>query len=230
MIGIIGAMQPEVARLIDMTVGAETKRIGGTEFVCGSINGCETVIARCGIGKVFAAMCAQTMILEYSPDFIINTGVGGSLSDSLDIGDIAVSDFVVQHDMDTSAIGDPVGLISGLNIIKIPASERIVSALCRAADSLGQRYTVGTIASGDVFVADKARKERIKTDFDAVVCEMEGAAIGQVCYVSGVPFCVLRAVSDRADGSSPMDYPTFVGMASDRNAALLGELLKSKLL
>lgn len=119
MTGIIGAMKIEIEALNAQMENRQTKTVSGIEFTSGTLCGREVVTAVCGIGKVFAAMCAQTMILLYSPDRIINTGVAGSLSMKLNIGDIAVSDFVVEHDMDTSPLGDPVGMISGLSLIHI---------------------------------------------------------------------------------------------------------------
>ena len=227
MIGIIGAMQSEVELIVSSLENKECREISGIEFFSGRLSGRKAVVARCGIGKVFAAICAQTMILHYGVEMIINTGVGGAISDKLDIGDIAVSDFVVQHDMDTSALGDPVGLISGINVVKIAASDRIVKAVCDTADALGIKCAVGTVASGDQFVSSKEKKTFIEQSFGAIVCEMEGAAIGQVCYVNDTPFCVLRAVSDKADGSSGMDYMTFVGMAAEKNARLLMSVIES---
>ena len=226
MIGIIGAMQTEVDLLISKIENAETKIISGISFVSGKIYEKEVVVAKCGIGKVFAALCAQTMILEYGVKMLINTGVGGAISDELDIGDIAVSDFVVQHDMDTTALGDPLGLISGINVVKIAADEGLVADFCRAAKEKGARHLVGTIASGDTFISSAEKKKNIAAAFDAVVCEMEGAAIGQVCYVNKTPFCIVRAVSDKADGSSGVDYMTFVAAAAEKNASVILEFLK----
>ena len=226
MIGIIGAMQTEVDLLISKIENAETKTISGINFVSGKIYEKEVVVAKCGIGKVFAALCAQTMILEYGVKMLINTGVGGAISDELDIGDVAVSDFVVQHDMDTTALGDPLGLISGINVVKIAADETLVADFCHAAKEKGVRYIVGTIASGDTFISSAEKKKNIASAFDAVVCEMEGAAIGQVCYVNKIPFCVVRAVSDKADGSSGVDYMTFVAAAAEKNASVILEFLK----
>ena len=173
-------------------------------------------------------MCAQTMILLYSPDRIINTGVAGSLSTKLNIGDIAVSDFVVEHDMDTSPLGDPVGMISGINIVDIPADGELADKICAAAEGVGGiRCVKGKIASGDCFVNSAEKKKYISETFGALACEMEGAAIGQVCYVNRVPFCVIRAISDAADGSSYMDYSNFIALAAKNSAAVLTELLRS---
>ena len=225
MIGIIAAMNVEMESLRSYMKDAQTEVISGVTFVRGRIGNHEVVTAVCGIGKVFAALCAQTMILRYSPKCIINTGVAGTLTDKLDIGSIAVSSACVQHDMDTSPIGDPLGLISGINIIEIPADKALGNKLSACAKELDVRTSTGVIASGDQFVASAERKAFITEHFSAIACEMEGAAIGQVCYVNQVPFCVLRAISDSADGSSHMDYPVFVKMAAEQSVKLLRRFL-----
>lgn len=225
MIGIIAAMNVEMDSLRSYMKDTVEETVGGIRFVRGTLEGKEVVTAVCGIGKVFAAMCAQTMILRYQPEAIVNTGVAGALTDALDIGSIAVSSAVVQHDMDTSPLGDPIGLISGPNIVEIPADARLAEALCACAGAMDVRTQCGVIASGDQFVASAERKAFIVEHFGAIACEMEGAAIGQVCYANRVPFCVLRAISDSADGSSHMDYPTFVKMAAEQSVRLMRRFL-----
>lgn len=221
MIGIIGAMEVEVAALKSQMENKTVQVAAGIEFVSGDLCGAPAVVAKCGVGKVFAALCAQTMILKFAPDCIINTGVGGSLSEELGVCDVAVASAVVQHDMDTSPIGDPVGLISGINMIEIPSDETVAQKLCRIVEGLGIRCRKGIVASGDQFVSTAERKNYISNTFGAVVCEMEGAAIGQVCYVNGVPFGVVRAISDNADGSSPMDFPTFAARAAEISVSVI---------
>ena len=218
-IGIIGAMQIEVEALCAAMTHTETETVGNMTFVYGDLRGKRVVCAKCGIGKVFAAMCAQTMILKYAPDCIINSGVAGTLSASLSIGQIALAEQVVQHDMDTSPIGDPVGLISGIDIIYIPTDPAVTAALAAAVGSEGVPYMRGTIASGDQFICRTTDKERIKTTFETadkpvIACEMEGAAIGQVCYVNGTPYGILRAISDGGDENAFADYPTFLAAAA----------------
>lgn len=225
MIGIIAAMNVEMESLRSHIENPVTEVISGIRFVRGMLEGKEVVTAVCGIGKVFAAMCAQTMILRYSPEMIINTGVAGTLTDKLGIGSIAVSSCVVQHDMDTSPLGDPVGLISGINKVELPADETLSNALSDCAKAMGIATVTGVIASGDQFVASTERKQFITENFGAIACEMEGAAVGHVCHVNEVPFCVLRAISDSADGSSHMDYPTFVKMAAEQSVALMRRFL-----
>ena len=225
MIGIIAAMNVEMESLRSHIENPVTEVISGIRFVRGMLEGKEVVTAVCGIGKVFAAMCAQTMILRYSPEMIINTGVAGTLTDKLGIGSIAVSSCVVQHDMDTSPLGDPVGLISGINKVELPADETLSNALSDCAKAMGIATVTGVIASGDQFVASTERKLFITENFGAIACEMEGAAVGHVCHVNETPFCVLRAISDSADGSSHMDYPTFVKMAAEQSVALMRRFL-----
>ncbi len=225
--GIIGAMAVETEAIKSMLSEPSIEIFSGIEFVRGKLNEKDVVVAQCGIGKVFAAICTEAMILKYAPDRIINTGVGGSLSPDVGLLDIAVSSSVVEHDMDTSPLGDPVGLISGINIINIPASKPLVSDILAAAERIGKRCVSGVIASGDQFIADRTKKNDIKARFSAIACEMEGAAVGHVCYVNGVDFAVIRAISDNADDrAGEMDYPEMCKRAAEQSQELLYELFK----
>lgn len=227
MIGIIAAMKAEIESVkVEMT-HKKVRTFSGIEFVSGKFRGKDVVVAQCGIGKVFAAICTQTMILLYHPDVILNTGVGGTLTNQLSVGDIAISLDVVQHDMDTSPIGDPVGLISGINVIHFPADSRMYTELSKCADALGVNNCVGTIASGDQFIASSEKKDFIKSNFSAIACEMEGAAIGHVCYVNEVPFAVVRAISDSADDSSSMDYGEFLALAAERSFGVVSAFVEN---
>lgn len=215
MIGIIGAMEVEIEGIRSVMTDKKEKTVSGVRYVSGKLGNNEVVTAVCGIGKVFAAICTQTMILDYKPELIINTGVAGSLSAELNVCDIAVADKVVQHDMDTSPLGDPKGLVSGINVIYFEADKAASALLSEIVKEYGINTVGGTVASGDQFIASKEVKNRIVTDFGAIACEMEGAAIGHVCYVNNVPFAVLRAISDKADGVAEIDYPSFCKMAAD---------------
>ena len=226
-IGIIGAMSDEVNGLIARLDGHREELVSGIKFHTGTIYGKPVVIARCGVGKVFAAMCATAMIIKYAPRLIVNSGVGGALSSELSCADIVVATRLVQHDMDTSPLGDPVGMVSGINKVYFDADESAADALMRAATNLALPAKRGVIASGDQFVADKATKNRIVSTFGADVCEMEGAAIAQAAYVSGTPFAVVRAISDNADGNSPMDFPTFLSIAVKSSESLTLALIKT---
>lgn len=224
--GIIGAMKVETDSLKNKVENAVRETVSGVEFVRGSLCGKEVVIAQCGIGKVFAALCAQTMILRYGVGQIINTGVAGTLSEALGILDIAVASGVVQHDMDTSPLGDPVGLISGINRVELPASDELGERILSAANALGYRARRGVIASGDQFINSKEKKAWLRDTFDAIACEMEGAAIGHVCFVNDVPFAVIRSISDNASGEADMEYPEMVARAAVRSEELVLKVLE----
>ena len=225
-IGIIGAMEPEVEALISALEERKSETVSDITFYTGCLYGKSVAIAKCGIGKVFAALCAQTMIMKYSPSLIVNTGVGGALAPGLTTGDIVIADTLCQHDMDTSAIGDPRGLVSGINVIYFESDKRASEILLSAAETLGLCATLGRIATGDKFIASKEDKDRIVTDFFADACEMEGCAVAQVAYVNNTPFAVVRAISDSADGEATMDYPTFLPLAARNSTNLTLYLVK----
>lgn len=227
MIGIIGAMGIEVEDLINSMDLLKKETISGIDFFEGKLQNKNAVLAICGIGKVHAAVCTQTMILKYAPDAIINIGVAGCLSPELDFADIVISDSVVQHDFDVTPFGVPVGLISGIDLIKIPCSDRLVKKLVKAAEILEDtNIAVGTVASGDQFVGSKEKKDYIVNNFDALCTEMEGAAIGHVCYMNNVDFCIVRAMSDKADSTANMDFDIFVKNAIDKTIKLINRFLK----
>ena len=226
MIGIIGAMSVEIEGIQARIENPEKRVIGGNTFVSGKLCGQDVVAVQCGIGKVNAALCTQTMILTYQPELIVNSGVGGSLVKALTFGDIAIAKDLVQHDVDTSPLGDPVGLVSTINKIYFECDERAVRLINEiVADMDGVSGMIGTIASGDQFIASSARKDWITEHFNAISCEMEGGAIAQVCAVAGVKCAVIRAISDNADDESHMDYGQFVKMAAERSIEVLMRLL-----
>ena len=226
MIGIIGAMSAEVEALKAKIENPRTERISGAEFVSGRLSGKDIVVAQCGIGKVFAAVCAQTMILRYGATVLINTGVAGTLSDKIGILDFAISSGVVQHDMDTTAIGDAPGLISGINIVEIPAAKSLCDTVVSTAIEQGNRAIAGVVASGDQFINNASRKAFIRDTFGAVCCEMEGAAIGQVCYINGVDFVIIRCILDNASGEAEMEYPEMVKLAAIKSQQLVEAILE----
>ena len=222
-IGIIGAMEVEVNDLVSRLENGKCETVSGIDFHTGKMLGKEVAIAKCGIGKVFAAMAAEVMILKYAPKLLVNTGVGGALAHGLRRGDIVVAEKLCQHDMDTSPIGDPVGLLSGINIVNIKTDEKLLQALITATKQIGIEPVVGTVASGDQFIATDAQKQRIRTLFNAAACEMEGASIGHVAYVNNLPFAVLRAISDGGDG---MEFSKFVDLAAARSVTATKEFVQ----
>ena len=219
-IGIIGAMDAEVNGLIEKLSNHKTETVGGIEFHTGKLFYKNVVIARCGVGKVFAAMCAEAMIIKYSPSLIINTGVAGGLDASLKCADIVVAQKLCQHDMDTSPLGDPKGMISGINKIYFESDKKAVDDIFLSGYELGITVKCGIVATGDRFVADNAERERIISEFGASACEMEGGAIAHVAFVNNIPFVVVRAISDGANDDSAMDFPTFLSVAAKKSEAL----------
>ena len=226
MIGIICAMKIEADAIRASLTDTRTEVVSGVEFTVGKRYGKDIVLAVCGIGNVFAAICTEAMILRFAPSLILNSGVAGTLTEALSIGDIAIAKNLVQHDMDTSPLGDPVGLVSGINKIYFDADKAAVTAFAKATASVGANSVIGTIASGDQFMSDTAKKNAIRDRFGAIACEMEGAAIAHVAYVNNVPFAVLRAISDSASGDAQMEYPKFVAMAAERSHAIIDAFLK----
>ncbi len=226
-IGIIGAMSVEVDAIKALIREPQVRTVSGVEFISGTLNGTSVVVAQCGIGKVFAALCAQTMIVSFSVDQIINVGVAGSLCSELGLLELAISSSVVQHDMDTSPLGDPVGMISGINKVELAASDELCAKAETAASALGKHCLRGVIASGDQFIASEAKKSFIRDTFSAIACDMEGAAIGHVCYVNRIPFVLIRSISDNAsDESGSMEYPELCRHAAEQSQKILWEMLK----
>jgi adenosylhomocysteine nucleosidase len=226
MIGIIGAMSVEVDDLKACMSEVTIQTISGIEFYEGRIHGVECVVARCGVGKVYAAICAQTMILQFHPSVVINTGVAGGIGKDIHIGDVVISSGLVQHDMDTSAVGDEIGLISGINLVTIPAVTELVNLVSEVAQSVYDgKVHVGIIATGDQFICDAKKLKEIAESFHAFACEMEGGSIAQVCYVNQVDFIVIRAISDNADDGASVDFMQFAKEAAQKSAKLIDELL-----
>ena len=225
-IGIIGAMDAEVNGLIEKLESHKIDTVGGIEFHTGKLFYKNVVIARCGVGKVFAAMCAEAMIIKYAPALIINTGVAGGLDETLKCADIVVAEKLCQHDMDTSPLGDPKGMISGINRIYFESDRKAVDDLFLSGYELGITVKRGIVATGDRFVASADERERIISEFGASACEMEGGAIAHTAFVNGTPFVVVRAISDGANDDSAMDFPTFLAVAAKKSEALTLALIQ----
>ena len=227
MIGIIGALDIELERLIGAMQGPVHREISGVPFTCGRLLGTDVVIARAGVGKVNAAVCAQTMALIYEPELIINSGVSGALSPDLRVGDVVIGTDVVQHDVDTTAMGDEPGFVSTVDRLSFPLDNFASTAIAAAAEELGIRAVRGRIASGDQFVASTERKEEIVRLFSAATCEMEAGAIAHVCFLNRVPCAVIRCISDGGNEEAPMSYEEFLPLAAKNSSELTLAYLKS---
>ena len=226
-LGIIGAMTVEVATLKSKLEGMRVTNKAGMEFCEGKLCGLDVVVVQCGVGKVNAAMCAQVLCACFGVTHLVNTGIAGSLNAALDIGDMVVSRSAMYHDFDCTNFGYKAGQVPGLDVQAFPADENMIAMAFEASESLNPGHTkMGRIATGDQFVCRREQKEHIIAITGADCTEMEGGAIAQVAYTNRVPFVILRAISDKADDSAHMDYPTFERKAAEHCAAVTELLAK----
>ncbi len=227
-LGIIGAMSVEVALLKEKMEDMVVSTHAGMEFCAGRLCGVDTVVVQCGVGKVNAAMCAQILCSVFGVTCLVNTGIAGSLNAQLDIGDLVVSWDAMYHDFDCVHFGYEMGKVPGMDVVAFPADKAMMDLAFAAAEAVNPGHTkVGRVASGDLFVASKEAKEAIIAKTQAYCTEMEGAAIAHTAYRNQVPFVILRAISDKADDSAEMDYPTFEAIAAQRCANVAMNLAKN---
>jgi len=227
-LGIIGAMEEEVETLLGIMEEKSARERAGSTFYEGILEGLPVVVVQCGVGKVNAALCAQILCDCYGVTHLVNTGIAGSLCADLDIGDLVVSRDAMYHDFDCGPFGYPQGQVPGMDTVAFPADEKMLKLAYEAAEAVHSGHTkIGRVASGDQFVAEKALKEKIIAVTGGLCTEMEGAAIAQTAYRNRLPFVIIRAISDKADDSAEMDYPTFERIAAHRCAQVTQYLAKA---
>ena len=220
-LGIIGAMEEEVETLLAQMENKTSEIVAGSTFYAGKLSGLNVVVVQCGIGKVNAALCVQILCTKYAITHAVNTGIAGSLCADLDIGDLVVSRDAMYHDFDCVHFGYPHGKVPGMDVVSFPADETMIKLAFDAANSIHPGHvTIGRVTSGDQFVAEQSLKNKIIANTQALCTEMEGTAIAQTAYRNGIPFVIIRAISDKADNSAEMDYPTFEKQAAHRCAAV----------
>ena len=229
-LGIIGAMSVEVEALKANMEQVRVATHAGSEYYEGTLCGLSAVVVQCGVGKVNAALCAQILISVYGVTHLVNTGIAGSLCPELDICDMVISQDAIHHDFDLRFWNRPVGQVPGMDVIAFPADKAMMEKAFAAAEAVNPGHTrTGRVASGDQFICSKEQKDKIIADTQAICAEMEGASIAHTAYRNGIPFVILRAISDKADGSAEMDYPTFEAIAAQRCAQVtmhLAQLLQ----
>lgn len=215
MLGIIGAMAVEVEQLKAAMENPEITTIAGMEFYKGTIGGKETVVVRSGIGKVNAGICVQILVDRFGVTGIVNTGIAGSLRAEINIGDMVLCTDAVQHDMEATAFGYPVGQIPQMDVFSFEADEKLRNLAMECCKRVNPEIGVyaGRVLTGDQFIAGKEKKAWLTETFGGYCCEMEGAAIAQAAHLNQVPFLIVRAISDKADDSASMDYPEFERLA-----------------
>ena len=227
MIGIIGAMEEEVAALKEDMDIQETVEQASMVFCKGKLCGKDVVVVRSGIGKVNAGICAQILVDRFRADMLINTGIAGSLDARIDIGDMVISTDALHHDMDATIFGDAIGQIPRMDTLAFPADEELVQKAAKANEKANPdiRTFTGRVASGDQFISSGEAKKKIVENFHPLCVEMEGAGIAQAAYLNKVSYVIIRAISDKADNSATMDYPTFERQAIAHSVRLMKELL-----
>lgn len=230
MIGIICAMQIEADGIIALCENVKTRTHAKMNFTLGTLHGKDVCIVVCGVGKVNAAMCALMLIEKYKPDIVLNSGVAGSLSPIVGIGDIVVATKSVEHDMNGTALGDKQGEITfpDGNMMFFECNKQastLLAAICKEIPDT--KVAQGIIASGDIFVSDRKQRFKINDRFGALACEMEGAAIGHVCVRCEVPYGIIRAISDDLDENKGMDFVKFCELASKKTVAAVSGFVKA---
>lgn len=228
-LGIIGAMQEEVDTLIKLLKNKKETIINHLTFFAGIYKNVELIVVRCGVGKVNAAMCSQLLIDKFNPDYIINIGVAGAVSDDVDICDIVISTHLVEHDFDCTAFGYKKGVIPRLDDSKFKADEYLLELSRKSRNNLSNKikFFEGVIASGDIFVSSKEIKDELQNLHLAMCTEMEGAAIAHVCSLNNVPFLVIRSMSDKADGKAPNNFNQFVIDSAENSRVFIQEMIEN---
>ena len=226
MLGIIGAMDEEVREIKEALEDVTVELAAGMEFYTGTTKGKRIVTVRSGIGKVNAAMCSQILADHYHVDAIINTGIAGSLRNEINIGDVVLSTDALQHDVDATAFDYVPGQIPRVDVLSFPADGKLIGLAEQCCQKVNPEISVfkGRVVSGDQFISDKEKKKWLRSQFDGFCTEMEGAAIAQAAYLNGIPYLVIRAISDKADDSASVDYPVFEAQAIEHSVRLLLEM------
>ncbi len=225
-VGIIAAMESEIAAIKDAEQIESTYSVAGLDFCVGKIGDVDVVTVQCGEGKVNAALATQILIDRFGVNELINIGCAGSLNDTLDIGDFVVSSEVVQHDFDVTALGYEMGEISSLGTVAFKADESLIAYACDAIAAVAPERTVvtGRVCTGDLFVSTAEQKQTIIDNFAGDCAEMEGAAVGQVASLNDVPFVVIRAMSDKADSAA--DFTQYVDEVTREGAEVVVKMVE----
>ena len=226
-VGLIGAMVEEIELIKDKLSNVSVRVYAGISFYEGTLHGVDVVLCKCGVGKVNAAVCTQLLVDRFAVSRVVFTGVAGALDPQLDIGDIVISTDCMQHDMDVTALGFPRGTIPYEDVSVFAADETLVALAGRVGEGLadGPRVLLGRVLSGDQFIADRELVTRLHSELGGACVEMEGAAVAQVCAMNGLPFVVIRSMSDKADGSADVNFLEFTKLASLRSSELVERLL-----
>lgn len=226
-IGIIGAMDLEVDALkAQMHMTRELTK-AGMHFCEGTLNGVDVVIVKSGIGKVHAGICVQILADLFEVTHVINTGIAGSLNAELNIGDILISTDAIYHDFDATIFGYAPGQVPGIPTAAFSADAHMAELAMESCKHVNPDIScrMGRVVTGDQFISSKEVKEHLIKDFGGFCAEMEGCAIAHAATANNLPFVIVRAISDKADDSAEMDYPTFERAAAKHSAALVADFV-----
>ncbi|MDW8546920.1 5'-methylthioadenosine/S-adenosylhomocysteine nucleosidase [Staphylococcus pseudoxylosus] len=227
MIGIIGAMEEEVAILKDKIKNLEEIKIAHVIFYKGNLEGKDIILTQSGIGKVNVAISTTLLINQFKPDLIINTGSAGALDKSLNVGDVVVSDMVAYHDADARAFGYQLGQIPQMPA-QFVADKALINKAIEAIEQQQINAKTGLIVSGDSFIGTSEQRMAIKTNFpQAMAAEMEATAIAQTCHQFNMPFIITRAISDLADGDAGITFEAFLEKAAISSSEIVEHLIKT---
>ncbi|MBA4492831.1 5'-methylthioadenosine/adenosylhomocysteine nucleosidase [Paenactinomyces guangxiensis] len=226
MIGIIGAMDSEISRFLDEMEQVETQEFFGIVYYRGKLCNVPAVVCKSGVGKVNAAVCTQVLIDRYQAESVIFTGVAGALHPELEIGDLVISTECQQHDIDASPLGFPQGTIPFQEASVFPADACLIERAKKAGGQIeGVKVLLGKVLSGDQFISDVRKVKELREKFNGTCVEMEGAAVAHVCHLIGVPYVVIRSMSDRADHSAQVNFMEFTELAAERSCAMVRNML-----
>ena len=228
-VGIIGAMDEEVEILINNMQDKDVVEKAGMKYYVGKLSGKEVIVVKCGIGKINATICSQILISEFGVNVIINSGVAGALDNNLNIGDIVVSRDTLNHDMDTTAFGDEYGMIPRMDESIFKGDVKLIDLALECGKKHNINVVIGRVLSGDQFIASKEKKDWLVSQFSGTCAEMEGVAIGQTSYLNKIPFIILRAISDKADGSAKVSYEDFKEQAIVNLSNILMDMLETNI-
>ena len=228
-IGIVGAMDEEVSILKEKMTNVKTTVVAGCEFYQGELNTKQVILTKSGIGKVAAAVATTLLLEKFQPDIVINTGSAGGYDTRLSVGDLVISTEVRFHDVDVTAFGYEIGQMAQLPAA-FAADKKLIEIAQLASEALQPLQTIqGLICTGDTFMADPKKVEVARKNFpDMAACEMEAAAIAQVCYQFNVPFVIIRSLSDIAGKTSEISFEQYLPIAA-KNASILVENILNRL-
>lgn len=227
-IGIIGAMDEEIRLLLEQLTHVQQHITARTTYYTGQLWGHRVVICKCGVGKVNAAVCTQTLINQFAVEAILFTGVAGAVHPELHIGDIVVSEDCLYHDMDATALGFPIGEIPYSDLSTFKADDRLIEAALQIGRTNYPELRIerGRILSGDQFIADRQKVKHLHEQLHGACTEMEGAAVAHVCVMNEIPFVIIRSMSDQADGSAHVNFASFTQKAAKHSLGIIEGMLR----